>query len=552
MATTTSLEVGRRRSSGAAVSALVLSAVTSLATAQSQTSLQLQTLSRETAPAQAASAPPARTSVPAAPTQRLVIQPSIGLTVTATNNSRLDTDDLPAQRDVVVDLQTNLVMRSRSARFLLDANIGVDFLDYTRNTQSNRVLPHGRLDLNATLIENSLFVDTGVEATRTRSDPFRAQTETGSTANTLSTVVYRLSPYYSQEVIPHLSVLARSDNSFSRSFGDNTGPNANDQLRGARTQYDILRVERKPIPLGFAFEVSRQDQRYTQISGEVLRIDTIRGIGSYAVTPELIGGLIVGRDHSFYSLTEVSDARYGANLHWRPDDRTRLDVEVEHRFFGIGWDLNFQHRSPYTVVTVTTSRYPSASTLSLGAVQTGADLAALLDSLLTTRLPNPADRAAAVQDLIAQRGLTNQIGQPYDVFSDQAQLNRRADVTVLFNGVRNTVTLAAFYAKAEALDRGTVFSANALDTEQRGGSLNLNHRLTPDTTVDLRTRWSSIVGLGERAGNKTIEREASVNLNRALSPRSTAVASLRRLNASSTLSGTVNETALLVGLKVRF
>lgn len=483
--------------------------------------------------------------------------PTVGLVVTATNNSRLVPDNLNPQRDLILDLQTGLTVRAHSRRFMLDGDLVFDFVDYTRGTQTNRVLPRGRLDLNTTLIENNLFLDAGVEASRTRSDPFQPQVQSqASTANTLSTVVYRLSPYYSHEIVPNLSVLARSDNNLSRSFGDTTsnnlGVSSNDQLNDARTQYNLLRVERKPTPFGLTVEASRQDQRYTRLEGEVLRIDTVRAIGTFAFYSDLIGGLIGGHERSFYSLTEVSDTRYGASVHWRPDDRTRLDVEVEHRFFGTGWNINFQHRSPYAVLIVNSSRYPSATTLSLGTAQTGDALSSLLDSLLTTRLPNQADRATAVQNLIAGRGLSGETSQKFDVFSNQAQLNRRADVTLLFNGVRNTVTANAFYARAEALDRGQLFNVIGADTVQRGTSLEFNHRLTPVTSADLRASWSSIAGLSQSLGDKTIQRQADLSLNRSLSPRSVATVSVRRLHSNSVLSGTTNETAFLVGMKVRF
>ena len=110
--------------------------------------------------------------------------------------------------------------------------------------------------LSAILIERALFLDAGVEAARTRADPLLPFSGEASTANTVSSVTWRASPYFEHEFTPTLSALVRSDTHRSRR-NTSADPGVAAPV-GSTVQREIVRVERKPVPVGLALEASRE------------------------------------------------------------------------------------------------------------------------------------------------------------------------------------------------------------------------------------------------------------------------------------------------------
>src|SRR6185436_7570765 len=130
---------------------------------------------------------------------------------------------------------------------------------YARGTAPNRVLPRGHLELNATLVERALFFDGSLSAVRTRSDPLAAQSDSASTANTVSTVSLRASPYFAHEFSPTLSATARSDTIIARSHSDGADTSA---PNGSTYQHDVVSIVRKPAPIGMSIDALHEDTRY--------------------------------------------------------------------------------------------------------------------------------------------------------------------------------------------------------------------------------------------------------------------------------------------------
>ena len=71
-------------------------------------------------------------------------EPSIGATVTATDNSGFSYSS-DKERDVIVDIEPRFIVRGRGASFTLDGNVGAKALIYTHSTQENRLLPSGTI-----------------------------------------------------------------------------------------------------------------------------------------------------------------------------------------------------------------------------------------------------------------------------------------------------------------------------------------------------------------------------------------------------------------------
>ena len=59
----------------------------------------------------------------------------------------------------------------------------------------------------------------------------------------------------------------------------------------------------------------------------------------------------------------------------------------------------------------------------------GGSVADLLDRMLIGRIPDAAQRAIAVQDLISRRGLPTTLSRPTELFSSRAEVRTRANVS---------------------------------------------------------------------------------------------------------------------------
>lgn len=484
-----------------------------------------------------------------------VAAPTIDISAVATDNSGLTAAPL-RRHDEIGDVDLGLVLRGRGSHVTLTGDIGLDFIGYAEHTQPDRVLPRGRAELNSTLVERALFFDASLDAARTRSDPLAPQVDGASTANTVSTVSLRASPYFSHEFTPTFSALVRNDTIVTRSKGDDgsgtVAPN------GSTNQRDVVRLESKPTPVGASLEVSHEETSYQDLATPVMRTDTARVVLSDALDTEFLTGVIGGRDHVTYADQDVHDSRYGLMAEWRPSQRTLLDASVEHRFFGYGWDVHLRDRLSQAVFDLSLRRAPSASPATFALGVSDSDPAALLDALLSSRIPGAADRDEAVDALVASRGLPSDFAEPLQIFSESAQLSTRATLNFLLNGVRNTIYASLYYDKAAPLPGvAAILSDTTFDSRQWGGSIGLYHRLTPDTSGGAEISWSDIVALGARAGESSRQVVTTLGLTRRLGPRTSLSCGVRHFSArvvldSSATSSQVTENQAFAGLRVQY
>ncbi|MEY2872636.1 MAG: hypothetical protein RLZZ373_7, partial [Pseudomonadota bacterium] len=251
----------------------------------------------------------------------------------------------------------------------------------------------------------------------------------------------------------------------------------------------------------------------------------------------------------------VSETLRGVSMRWAPSERTVFDALVEKRFFGTGWTVNFTHRSPFMAVSTGLVRQATTYAARLGVLQAGGDVATLVDSILQTRIQDPALRQIAVQDLIAKRGLPNTLTGPVDLFSRTVQLQQGANVTMALIGVRHTVTLRIFQTRTEDLRGPTENSVIGLasDATQRGATLGLSRRLTPDMSADLTFTHTKTDGLGPNVALHSSNSVVRLGATHSLSPRTTLSGAVRHQTGSSTLIGVkATESAISVGMLHRF
>jgi len=480
------------------------------------------------------------------------LEPTLAVSAVATDNAKLASQG-DKRKDVIGEVNAGIIVRSRSARVTILGDAGLDFFGYARDSERARVLPRGHLDLNSTLVEQFLYFDGALSASRTRADPLAAQSET-STSNTVSTVSLRASPYIAHDFSPTLSTRLRSDTTVTRNHTDNAeiAPN------GSTYQHDVFTLLRKPTPFGMQIDGLHEDTTYQGENASVLKTDSLQATFLAAPDTDLMLGVIGGRERAVYAGTTQDDTTYGGVLRWRPSPRTTLDLGAQHHYFGTGFNLHLHDRLPRSTIDFSLTRAAQASPATFGLNGPDSDPALLLGAILSSRTPDLPNSDQAVDDLMLTRNLPGAFAQPQQITSESAQLATRAQLNLLYSAPRNTFYASGWYVKATTLPGSVIVTPGlTFDSRQWGGSLGLYHRMTPQLSAAAEIEWSRIEALGARTGDSQHQFAGTLSLTQRLGPRTTLSAGLRHfasrvvLNSASTNSD-VRENQAFAGLRVQY
>jgi uncharacterized protein (PEP-CTERM system associated) len=472
--------------------------------------------------------------------------------ITATNNAALAAN--PQKRaDLITTVQPEFQLAGRGVSFKLDARVGLDASDYARTTQKAHVAPVVEVNAATTLAPNWLFLDAAASLREAETDPYGPRLDNGTDKK--RTASYRISPYLSHKATPNLEFLARWDESWTRTDGF-------DEQRFSKLQ---LRAEHQPTPLGGWVEYLRQDTRFSDSSrADSNRADSARWLletyqaaVALALTDELAVGPVVGQERSKLLLQNNTESLYGLHLRWVPSVRTELVAQLDHRFFGTGWNVNLRHRSPTTSLVVQSGRLPVSSVSALGNTASR-DLNEFLDAIFTTRYPDAAQRTTLVNELVTSRGLRTDVPGSLDVLTNAVQLQTYLNATWMLVGTRNTLTLSAYgQTRRQLLRAGDVLGSlggSDADNRQMGATVNLNRKLSPQLSVDVASSWSRIQGLGARSADLTDEQNYRLAMTRAQSLRTGVSAGIQYNKFRTTVFGLnpYAATSAFVGLSHRF
>ena len=478
-----------------------------------------------------------------------LLQPAIKATVSATTNGA-GAPSGEEKKDIFTSVQPTVFVAGESPIYKLKALLGADMVAYANGSQANRIYPLVDADVTAALVKQILFLDSSVSVRAAERDPYAARSTIGSTQNREIVSFYRVSPNVNYDISPASKLSARYEEILAR--GDE-GSATNQRFSNAS-----LGVSRKPSPLGGSLQYEAHVIRFSAPVTDQWRIETLKAIGDVKIADELILGPVVGTERTKFSQEQQRDALYGVHLQWNPTERTHLAAEVDHRFFGTGWNLDLRHRGTWFTLSVQLTRAPLTSSTTLGTAPSGSALGSFLDQILTSRYPDASERAIAVSSLIANRGLA--IGQdgPVDVRASYAQLHNDARATVVFLGSRNIVSITVY----DSIRRALVRSGDALDqltsttadNQQLGLAFDFNRKLTPQLTLDFATNWSRIRGVGLLGDDVAKEQVYRLSMVRAMSPQTGISAGVQydRLDSSVLTATSYRATSAFVGLSHKF
>ena len=423
-----------------------------------------------------------------------------------------------------------LAISEQGARVRLNGNIGGTGLFYVKETQNNTFVPSVNLTGNVEAIEKFLYIDGVANVTATFYSPFGAQPGNivNATANRYTSSTYSLSPYILGHIAgTNVTYQIRDDNiwTLSSSLGSNSIDPPDTYLNQLNAS-----INSPAAPYGWTAEYTRT--RYSPSNRDTFgeyTIQVARGIGTYQYDPQLQVSLRGGYEKDEFPLTSSSGAVYGAGLQWLPSDRTQVSGYWEHRFFGSSYSAQISHRLPRTALSLAVSRGLNTYPQNALTIPAGANVATLLDAAFQTRLPDPAERALAVQQLIAQASLPATLATPVNIFAANVLLQTTGTASAVLIGVRNSLAFSLYYLKSSAISGTGQDLPDALqfgqNNTQAGGGVSFSHRLSGLSNFVASTSYSRTKSndtRGQFVGIRSNNFYASAGLNTQLGPRTTA------------------------------
>ena len=432
-----------------------------------------------------------------------------------------------------------LAIQGDGARVKLNGTVGGTGVFYAGQGQPDSFAPYVNLAGSVEAIEKFFYVDATATVTESFISPFGAQPGnlTTPTNNRYITQVYSVSPYIKGVIAPDISYLVRDDNAWapSSSYG-------NSSARTPTTYYNNLNALLSSVlgnGGGWTLQYNRQSYDNGIGTGTYV-IQVARGIASFAVDPQLTlsarGGYesdefpaLTGSNGALLPAQSNQGPIYGFGVNWRPTDRTLLNGYWEHQFFGSAYSWLVSHRLPNVALSAYFTRgittYPQLALV----IPSGVTVAQFLDAAFTTRIPDPAQRAAAVAEFLAQTGLPPTLASPLNFYAATVTVQQVATVSAVWIGALNTIAFTLFNSRSEAISGSgsalpPLFQFGANNT-QTGGGVTYSHRLTGLTSLVASATYSRTTptNTDEFLSNaRSNNYNASVSLNSRLTPKTNA------------------------------
>jgi len=484
--------------------------------------------------------------------ERWQLDTAISSEATATDNSLLSA--VAPRSDLIVSVRPRFVLLAEGSRLRITGSGSLNVVHYTRGTEENRALPDLDLSAVAVAIERALNIEAGARVSQVFENPFGLRADPGASTNRVTTTQYRISPVADVRTGGGARFRLRSDNIRLDDDSSTLTTGTASSATGYFGHHNVV-IEQEPRPLGARLELDRNETRYENAQSRSLISDVGRAVVSYAVGDRLTVGIRGGAEHNNFVTGDQTRATYGVEMNWRPSERTNLAAAVDHRYFGTGGSLVFDHRMPWLAWNLRVGRDIVSTPQTLFDLPPTNNVAALLDQLYTTRFPDPIERSRQVQEVISRGGLPATLTQATTVYSQRISLETSGSFSISYIGTRHSIALNGFWTRTEdAPQSGALATGLALNNNiQRGGSIVGSRRLTPTMTLKMSIDASRIRGLDAASTDQSSEQRAlRADLNFQLAPRTTAYIGARHTQFIQNDTVRTTEDAGFVGIDHRF
>lgn len=494
-------------------------------------------------------------STPAA-AENWLITPSVAVRETYTNNANLAPSN-QAQSSFVTSVSAAVGITGNGARAQLNGSASVQGLlylgDFNTNNTDNSLFFHANLLGSVEAVEKFFFIEGAVNVSQSYLNPFGAQPagNIGVTDNRYTTAAFRVSPYIKGVFAGGTTYLLRYDGIWG-----NLGQTQN--VPGATSSFTQSWTGRLDSPIrtfGWSLEANAYQTKFAN-QQQAVNNEIVRGYLNYRPDPQVLLYGIGGYEWNNYYLTQSSDFVYGAGGEWRPTDRTDVKGNWQHRFFGAEYFAGVTHRNPYSAFDVNASQNISTYPQQLFAAPAGGDIAALVNAAFITRIPDPVQRADAVQAFLQTSGLPSTLQSPLNYYVQQVFLYEQQTATFTLLGLRNSTAFTLYNRKQEVISGGTgealpaPFGALNNNT-QRGGAVAFSHRLTPLTDVSATAARYQTIATAPFTGTSTTN-YFIVTATRRLSQKTDGFTGATYTDFSSGVTSDYTAFTVFVGLGHRF
>lgn len=471
------------------------------------------------------------------------IEPSVGVRETITDNVRLSSTNPEA--DAVTEVTAAVRAVRNSGRLKGYADYAVTGRAQTQGSPQDRLSQTLNAFANAELVDQWMFIDArGVIAQRAISAFGTQSSDTSvSNANRTETRSFSLSPYW----IGRLAGVADYEVRLDHSATETSSGAASDST----TSSALARVGgSNPLGFGWSADASHVVSDYS--AGRRTKNQRLRGVLSYALTPQFNAGVIVGREENNYESVEMrSHDTGGVQFDWRPSERTTLSGNYESRFFGHSHALNFVHRTGRTIWTFTDSRNITTSAQQAGTAALGSAYD-LFFQQFASQEPDPVKRDVLVRQFLQTNGIAPDAVIVGGFLASAATVQRLQALSVGLRGVRTTITLHVTQSSNGRLD-SLVTAVDDLSNNnrvrQRGFHVDVAHRLTPLSSINL--VLSTQRSEGDLANQESTLNSLSTTWLTRTGPRSSLSAGARWVDFDSPTQPYV-ERAIFANLRLQF
>ena len=473
----------------------------------------------------------------------LSVVPSMGIQQTLTDNSQLTSTD--HRGDLITQLTPEVRISSNAGRIKGSLDYSLQGLVYARQSSLNNVQQSLNASGTAEAIDNWAYVDAGASISQQNISALGAQSSDPAlqTANRTQVTSIRLGPY----VRGRLGGFADYEARLNWAATSSDASNADSRTTGASLR---IGSDASFARFGWSADFSHQIVDFSASGSH--ETDRFNGVLTYAATPELKLSAHGGRElNDLLTLDKTGYNTWGWGATWNPTERTRLEATREHRFFGSSHSVRFEHRMPRSILTYSDSQDVSTNSAAGG----GASQRTVFDLLFAqfaSIIPDPIQRAAAVDTFLQNNGLTRTTLANGGFLTSAASVQRRQELSLAMLGLRSTVIVSAFRNAARRLDPALIVTddlSNGNLLRQQGFSVNVSHRLTPQSALSLtlsQTRTSASVG-----DQSTDLRSLTATWSGRLSERADGSLSVRRASFASA-TNPYTENALIANLRLRF
>ena len=467
---------------------------------------------------------------------------SASATETYTSNANYSPTSF-AEGDFVTSVTGALQVRGEGARLKLNGSVAGTGTFYATQTQNNSFAPSVNLAGNLEAIEKFAYVDAQASVSQTFLSPFGAQPGdlVNATQNRYTQQTYSVSPYV-KGVLPssNVSYQLRDDN-----YWTVASPFGNSSADVPNTYSNVLSASMSsPVnPWGWTLSYTRSyySNGLTSIRGipnadgvvdDATTYHNFLATLPYQIDPQLQLSLRAGYQSYQFAAPSLQEGSYGIGFQWSPTDRTQVGGYWDHTFYGSSYSVQVSHRLPNAALSANASRglssYPQLS-LSIPA---GATVSQFVDAAFTTRIPDPAGRAQAVDQFLARTQLPSTLATPANFYATTLTLQDTANVSLVLIGMRNSVGFSVFYVKSQAIsDAGNVlppgFEELGQNYTETGVGVSYGFSLSPLTNVAANASYSTTTSDTSTDGGakpRSNNINANVSLNTRFGPKTTGSA----------------------------